>query len=118
MTAKRRRSICGLIAVISLTLVFTTALAQKAEDVYEAHKKMTEAQASEDPLIGIWSGSICGKRIVLAVVRNEEQNGYRLKAALLNGKEVGYGFKNGDSWFYVSPVAVEGVYEGKTLYRN
>jgi S1-C subfamily serine protease len=119
MAGKRTRIICGsLIVAISLTLVLKTALAQRAEDVYEAHKRLTDAQASEDPLIGIWSGSMCGKRIVLAVIRNDEQNGYRLKAVLLNGKEVGYGFKNADSWFYVSAVAVAGVYEGKTLYRN
>ena len=91
---------------------------QKAEDVYETYKQTTVAQAQADPLIGIWSGSLCAKTLLLAVVRNDEQNGFKLKAVLLNGKEVGYGFKNADTWFYVSPLAVAGVYEGKTLYRN
>jgi S1-C subfamily serine protease len=106
------------IAVLSLCLVAPQTWAQKAEDVYAAYKNITTEQANENPLIGIWSGSLCTKRILLAIVLNNEQNGFKLKAVLLNGNEVGYGFKNADTWFYVSPMAVEAVYEGKTLYRN
>src|SRR5258706_3961531 len=106
------------IAVLSLCLVATQTRAQRADEVYAAYKNITVEQANENPLIGIWSGSLCTKRILLAIVLNDEQNGFELKAVLLNGNEVGYGFKNADTWFYVSPMAVAGVYEGKTVYRN
>jgi S1-C subfamily serine protease len=107
--------------LLLLTIVVTlpsNAFTQKGADTYGTYRQITAAQAEDDALIGIWSGSLCGKRIVLAVVRNEEQNGYRLKAVLLNGKEVGYGFRDADTWFYVSPLAAPRVYEGTTLYRN
>jgi S1-C subfamily serine protease len=95
------------------------AQGDKAAGLYEEYLKRTTAQASKDSLIGIWSGSLCGKRIILAVVLNDDpREGNKLKAVLLNGKEVGYRFDNGDPWFYVSPAAVQGVYEGKTVYRN
>lgn len=67
------------------------ATAQSSEELYETYKKTTSSQADSDPLIGIWSGSMCTKRIVLAIIRNDESNGFHLKAVLLNGKEVGYG---------------------------
>ena len=116
---KMRRSLfLSTVALVSLCLMPSQTAAQAGVDIYQTFKKTTAAQAESDPLIGIWSGSMCTKRIVLAVVRNDEQNGFALKAVLLNGKEVGYGFKNADPWFYVSPLAAPGVYEGKTVYRN
>lgn len=114
----RRLVLFSAPALICICLVTSQTVAQGGEDVYEAYKKITATQAQDDPLIGIWSGSLCTKRILLAVVRNDEQNGFELKAVLLNGKEVGYGFKNADTWFYVSHLAAAGVYEGKTVYRN
>jgi len=95
------------------------AQGDKTGDLYGDYVKRTRDQAGENLLIGIWSGSLCGRRIVLAIVANDNpKEGYRLRAVLLNGKEVGYGFINGDEWFYVSPMATEGVYEGRTIYRN
>jgi S1-C subfamily serine protease len=91
----------------------------KAADLYDEYLRRTIAQAPENSLIGIWSGSLCGKRIILAIVLNDDRKeDHKLKAVLLNGDQVGYGFNNGDPWFYVSPVAVDGVYEGRTVYRN
>jgi hypothetical protein len=83
----------------------------------------TFAQNEDDPLIGVWSTNMCGKPIVLSIAANDEEAKskfaeYKLKATLINGREVGYGFKNGDAWSYLSPMAAPGVYEGKTLYRN
>src|SRR4051794_19700546 len=106
----RRLFLLTLIA-ICLAAGLSLAAAQSNQELYETYKKTTTAQADTDPLIGIWSGSMCAKRIILAVIRNDESNGFDLKAVLLNGKDVGYGFKNGDSWFYVSHLAATGMYE-------
>src|SRR5260221_858745 len=106
------------IAVLSLCLVATQTRAQRADEVYAAYKNITVEQANENPLIGIWSGSLCTKRILVAIVLNDEQKGFQLKAVLLNGNEVGYGFKNADTWFYVSPMAVAVVYEGITVFGS
>ena len=114
----KRKISTAAITFFSLFLCTPHTTAQRADEIYTVYKQTTIAQAQDDPLIGIWSGSLCTKRILLAVINNDEQNGYKLKAVLLNGKEVGYGFKNGDTWFYVSPLAAAGVYEGKTVYRN
>jgi S1-C subfamily serine protease len=80
-------------------------------------------ERQNDLLIGIWATNMCGKPVVLKVALNDENAkssfaGYKYKAVLLNGREVGYGFKDGDDWFYLSPMATPGVYEGKTIYRN
>jgi S1-C subfamily serine protease len=105
-------------SLASDALITASGRDQIAGDVYELYRRVTIDQANENPLIGIWSGSLCAKPILLAVIRNDEKNGFDLKAVLLNGKEVGYGFKDADPWFYVSPLAVAGVYQGKTVYRN
>jgi len=106
----------------SLALLFihpATGFGQeKSQRLYDDYAKKVIEQSPDDLLIGIWSGSLCGKRIVLAVVHSEDKRPNILEAVLLNGKEVGYGFKDGDAWFFVSHVATRGVYEGKTLYRN
>ncbi|HCX28643.1 MAG TPA: hypothetical protein DHU55_02550 [Blastocatellia bacterium] len=47
---------------------------QKAEGLYEEYAKKASEQLQDDPLIGIWSGSVCGKRYVLAVVRGREKD--------------------------------------------
>jgi S1-C subfamily serine protease len=94
------------------------ARAQKDnQNLYEEYAKKAAQQSQFDPLIGIWSGSMCGKRIVLAVIRADE-TGSSLQAFVINGKEVGNGFKNGDAWFEVSRSVTRGVYEGKTVYRT
>src|SRR2546423_13607604 len=111
------RSLTALV-LISVCLGFSQTRAQSGDSLYDSYKQTTAAQTEIDPLIGIWSGSMCTKRILLAVTRNDEQNGFELKAVILNGKEVGYGFKNADTWFYVSHLAAAGVYEGKTVYRS
>jgi S1-C subfamily serine protease len=107
-----------IVVTVCLSVDLSWASAQSRNELYETYKKTTVAQADDDPLIGIWSGSMCTKKILLAVIRNDDKNGFDLKAVLLNGKEVGYGFKNSDTWFYVSHLAASGVYEGKTVYRN
>jgi hypothetical protein len=110
-----KRSLIVTVVMLCLGVGSSLAFAQSDDELYETYKKTTVAQSDDDPLIGIWSGSMCTKRILLAVVRNDESNGFDLKAVLLNGKEVGYGFKNADTWFYVSHLAAASVYEGKTV---
>ena len=69
-------------------------------------------------LIGMWSGSQCGLRMEIAIVLNDEESPYKLKAVILNGKQIGYGFFDGHPWFYASPTALPGAYEGYVTYRN
>jgi S1-C subfamily serine protease len=110
----------SFVTLISLLIFFPSAAfaQQKSQQLYEDYAKKVIEQSQDDPLIGIWSGSLCGKRIILAVVHSEDKRANVLEAVLLNGKDVGYGFKDGDAWFFVSHVATRGVYEGKTLYRT
>lgn len=105
---------------LAVLLFFSSAAfaQQKSQQLYDEYSKKALEQSQDDALIGVWSGSLCGKRIILAVVHSEDKRPNILEAVLLNGKEVGYGFKDGDAWFFVSHVATRGVYEGTTLYRN
>lgn len=91
---------------------------EEALGILQEFRARVSAQASEDPLIGIWSGGQCGFSVVLAVVRNDEETPYKLKAVILNGSQVGYGFSDGHPWFYVSPLVAPGTYEGRITYRT
>jgi S1-C subfamily serine protease len=93
-------------------------LAQSATDLY---KQAVVYQSGADPLIGVWYGSACGKRIVLAVVLNEhptpENREFKLKKLVLNGGELGHGYRDADVVGYLSPLKSPGVYEGVAGYR-
>ena len=86
--------------------------------VFNEYRLKITAQSKEDPLIGIWSGAQCGFSVVLAVVLNDEGTPYKLKAVLLNGSQIGYGYFDGHPWFYVNPSIEKGIYEGTITYRN
>lgn len=122
-------SICASRKLLALGLMFSlgctsTRLADPAtsagrpSQLYEDFRARVAAQVADDPLIGIWSGGQCGFSVVLAVVRNDEGTPHQLKAVILNGSEVGYGFFDGHPWFYASPLAAPGTYEGRITYRN
>jgi S1-C subfamily serine protease len=117
-TPKRRpRSFLTLSFGLVLCLTAIVPAQKNDQNLYAEYAKKASEQSQYDPLIGIWSGSMCGKRIILAVIRADEK-GTSLQAFVTNGKDVGYGFKNGDVWFLVSPLVTSGVYEGKTVYRS
>jgi S1-C subfamily serine protease len=87
-------------------------------ELIEEYRPQVAAQAKEDPLIGMWSGLYCGVNVVLAVVRNDEETPYKLKGVILNGSQLGSGYSDGDTRFYVNPLAEKGLYEGIVTYRN
>lgn len=84
----------------------------------EEFLKRVEDETGKDPLIGIWSGTQCGRTVLLAVLLNDEGTPYKLKALILNGDQMGYGYHDGDPWFYVAPLALESTYQGTVSYRS
>lgn len=122
-TNRARLSGLTLVLLFSLSCTSTlpggsTAQVERPSILYEEFRARAAGQAADDPLIGIWSGGQCGFSVVLAVVRNDDETPYKLKAVILNGSQVGYGFFDGHPWFYASPLAAPGTYEGRITYRN
>jgi S1-C subfamily serine protease len=90
----------------------------QVDEFYDRYVSLTKMQAAKDPLIGIWQGSKGGKPVILAVIENDENGPEKLKAIILNGGEYQFGYSDGDPWFYASPMAAQGTYAGKVVYRE
>lgn len=112
-----------LISLTSIALCFLFACASatktkgEGDELYDKYLQLTKMQAAKDPLIGIWQGSKGGQPVILAVVENNEDGPERLQAVILNGSEFQFGYSDGDPWFYVSPMAAQGTYAGKIVYK-
>src|ERR1700730_13524826 len=84
-TPKRRaRSLLALSFALVLCLPVIVFAQKDDQNLYEGYAKKAAEQSHFDPLIGIWSGSMCGKRIVLAVIRADEK-GISLQAVVITG---------------------------------
>ncbi len=85
--------------------------------LYDKYLKITRDQAAKDPLIGIWQGSELGKEILLAIYLNDDSGREKLKGVILNGSDYEFGYSQEDPWFYLSPMAAQGTYSGRTTHK-
>ncbi len=113
--------ICSLLlAALCLILSacsFTHSTMGSGDPIYDKYLKLTRDQADKNPLVGIWQGSDAGKEILLAVHLNDEGGQEKLKGVILNGSDFEIGYLREDPWFYVSPMADQGVYAGRTSLK-
>jgi hypothetical protein len=96
---------------------FTKGTLGSGDPTYDKYLKLTRDQADKNPLIGIWQGSESGKEILLAVHLNDDDGREKLKGVILNGSDYELGYVREDPWFYVSPMADQAVYAGRTSYK-
>jgi S1-C subfamily serine protease len=113
------RVCCQLALCILMVLLSGCAQPQDylTEDKRIVALESIERNRAIDPLVGLWESSYAGIRVQVGV---DTVGGTprALRAVVMNGSEVGFGFYDGHPWFQVDYISHDGVYAGKSCYQN
>jgi hypothetical protein len=91
---------------------------EKVAAVRSEYERIAMEQASEDPIIGLWSSVVGAERITIAIVKSVERSGQHRYSGIVVGGSDSFVSRNGlgSQIFRLTPTFAKGTYDGESVW--